>query len=515
MNYYKLENIPAQITLHEALSDRLREQSAHLAMPCGGMGRCGKCLVKASGALLSPNENELRLLSEEDTSNGMRLSCLAVCAGGDIEVWIEEGNTSSEIQLDGVFGMFELSPVVCVPKEGAYGLAVDIGTTTVAVYLCDLAAGGIIKTGAFQNPQRMYGADVITRIGYVIGEPERLSLMRELIISGINEKITSFGVDSDMISAAAITGNTTMLHMFCALDPTGIANAPFIPASLFGNKIPASETGLATAPYAPVYLMPCAAAYVGGDITSGMIAAGFDTAEGINLYVDIGTNGEMALGGRDGITLCATAAGPAFEGAHIECGMSGTEGAVCDVYFGKNGLETNVIGGGTPRGICGSALIDAVAIMLERGALGETGRLEGDEIEDGKWYIDKENGIYISGQDIREVQLAKAAVCAGVMTMLEDTGAKLEDISRVFIAGGFGAHINSDNACAIGLLPPSLADRIEIVGNTAGMGAVMYLLAQDARNRIAAVNEISRYIELSGNEFFMDEYVEQMMFGEE
>ncbi len=516
MKYYKLENILGGTKLHDAvghLIHTLDAKSNTMTMPCGGLGRCGKCMIKVSGALDEPDDVEKNFLSESELNAGMRLACRAVCSGGDIEIYLPEEDTSSEIQLEGILSPFELSPVCSDSTGECYGLAVDIGTTTVAVYLCDLNNGSIIKTGAFQNPQRLYGADVITRIGIIIDNSDNLNMLRKIIVEAINGTIDSFGVDTDKIHAAAVTANTTMLHIFAGYDPRGIANAPFTVSSLFGFDIKANEIGLKINEKASVYLTPCFAAYVGGDIASGMIAAGFDKAEGINLYIDIGTNGEMALGGKDGITLCATAAGPAFEGAHIECGMSGIEGAVSDIEFDENGsIKYTVIGKTKPRGICGSALIDAVALMLDKEILDETGRLDDDLTENDKWYIDLENNIYISGKDIREVQLAKAAVCAGVMTLLHEKKAKLSDVSRVYIAGGFGSHINPINACKIGLLPSEAVNKIEIVGNTAGMGAVLYLLSADARKRINEVSGISKYIELSGDAFFMDEYVERMFF---
>ncbi len=504
MKYYSLGTIPAGLRLMDVMAENHTE--INLSAPCGGRGTCGKCRVGVSGAVMPPDETERKFLSETELSAGIRLSCRCITAGGEVKVAADENDTGSAIQTEGTMSSF-----VHAPLCAGYGIAVDIGTTTAAVYLCDMKSGRIVKTGAFQNPQRSYGADVITRIGRIIEDKGNLAVLQKLIVGAINKTVAGFGVSAQSINAAVITGNTTMLHIFAGYDPSGIANAPFTPATLFGFKVAAASQGLAINPEADVYLMPCFSAYVGGDIATGMIAADVDRSEGLNLYIDIGTNGEMGLGGRGGICLCATAAGPAFEGAQIECGMGGVEGAVDTVRYENGEVKFGTIGDAAPAGICGSGLIDGVAVMIECGALDETGRID-KKYENNRFMIDPENDIYISGKDIREVQLAKSAVCAGIMTLLDDAGASADDIRRVIVAGGFGAHINPHSAAKIGLIPAEFEEKIEIVGNTAGTGAVLYLLSADARERINSVPSVSRYLELSGNEFFMDEYVERMMF---
>lgn len=494
---------------------------ASYSAPCGGHGRCGKCRVRLEGALSAPDGVETKFLSPAELEAGLRLACRC-CAEGEFTYFDESADDSSAIQLEGAMSGFELSPVC----GAQYGVAVDIGTTTAAVYLCSLFNGTVEASAAFQNPQRKWGADVISRIGACIDDYSNLDRLRSAILDGINGAIDSFSVSPEKIGAAAITGNTTMLHFAAGLDPRGIANAPFTPSSLFGDEFNAdiknaAQSGLLIAEGATVYYMPCFSAYVGGDIASGMAAADFDIADGVNLYVDIGTNGEMALGGRDGILLCSTAAGPAFEGAHIECGMGGVAGAIRRVTEENGVLQTDVIGGRIPTGICGSGLIDAVAMMLYHGALGETGRLDGEKCEfhnrafghsgeQKRFYLTNE--VYISDSDIREVQLAKAAIRAGISTMLDESGADEGSVSRLYLAGGFGSHIDPRSACAIGMLPPALLNKISAVGNTAGTGAALYLMSRQTRERIASMRDKARYLELSRNEFFMDEYIEQMCF---
>ncbi|MCL2518597.1 MAG: ASKHA domain-containing protein [Oscillospiraceae bacterium] len=461
---------------------------------CGGNKLCGKCKVKATGELSPLTDIERKFLSQSEIDNGIRLACMTYPEGEYTVELLDAG--TMQIQTAGITGSYEKSPV-----DGEYGVAVDIGTTTIAVYLCNLKSGEIEQTAAFKNPQSEYGADVITRIGYIINNADGLDKQRNAIITELNKTIKSF---KKPINAVCITGNTTMEHIFAGYDPSGIANAPFTPKSLFGFSISGAESGLSVDENANVWVMPCFSAYVGGDIASGLVAADVDISGENVLYIDIGTNGEIALGSKDGIHVCSAAAGPAFEGAKIEKGMSGVNGAVSKIWLNSGEVKFNVIGDVSPIGICGSGLIDAVAVMLELGVIDETGYL------DKPFYITE--NVYISAADIRELQLAKAAISAGILTLLEITGANVE---KVIIAGGFGSFMDPDNACRIGLIPSRYKGKIKSVGNTAGAGAALYLLSGNIRGRIDNVTAKSSYTELSGNMIFMDKFIEQMYFEEE
>lgn len=480
--------------------------------PCGGRGNCGKCRVRLTGELSAPTEEERKLLGR-DLDTGIRLACLTQIEG---DATLTLANRGKEvIQTDGMRRTADFTPL-----PGPYGLAVDIGTTTVACYLCDLHASEkellvsdkecIAAVTSFMNPQKRFGADILSRIGQILEGKASAADLQSSILEGIRRAIDSLcreaAIPPTDIGSAVITGNTVMQHFFCADDARGMANAPFTPTSLYGNFIDASAVGLPLSPNARVYLPPCFAAYVGGDIASGILAAEVDCSDELTLFIDIGTNGEMGLGNREGICLCATAAGPAFEGAHITHGMAGIEGAIHTVKLDGDRPICEVIGGGSPKGICGSGLIDAVACMLDAELLDETGYLEED------FLLDAQSGIRITPGDIRELQLAKASICAGILTLLAECGKRFDDVSRVVIAGGFGAHIHAHHACRIGLIPPELEDKIVIAGNTAGMGAISLLESEEARERIAALPEKARYLELSGNATFMEHYIEQMLF---
>ncbi len=328
------------------------------------------------------------------------------------------------------------------------------------------------------------------------------------------------------IADMSICGNTTMLHLLCGIKADSIAAAPFISVSKFGIDVPAYELGINIAKYAEIRLMPCISGYVGADITSGILSSGLLNKNKPSLLIDIGTNGEMALCKGENITCCSTAAGPAFEGAHIKCGTGGVPGAVSKVWIENEEVKFQTIDSLSPVGICGSGLIDAVASMLQCGAVDETGRLcDCDEVDEwvsryldedeGIFYIDRGHNVYITAQDIREIQLAKAAISAGVLTMLDYTGISIDDIGEICLAGGFGMHIDKENACKIGLLPKNCAEKVKTVGNAAGMGAVEYLLNDKAADKCGEILSHSHYIELSSSEFFQNAYMEEMMFEDE
>jgi uncharacterized 2Fe-2S/4Fe-4S cluster protein (DUF4445 family) len=387
----------------------------------------------------------------------------------------------------------------CFDKD-IYGVAVDIGTTTVAVYIYSLKTGELIDFAGAENPQRIHGADVISRINYTIENESGLKELRNLILKCIvdltNSILKKHNMPVKSESQYVFAGNTVMQCLAAGIDPKSIAFAPFTPPSLFDyNDL-------------NIYYAPAFAGYVGGDIAAGIIAADIDLSDKTRLFLDVGTNGEIGLGNRESLIFCATAAGPAFEGAHIECGVPGIPGAVNKIGLEGNKIIYETIGGAKPVGICGSGIIDACAVMLELGILDETGFIE---LEDEDNFIICEN-IYISQKDVREVQLAKSAISAGIATLLHHSGRTLADIDEVILAGGFGAHIDKKSACRIGLIPPELEDKIITAGNAAGMGASAVLLNKRARERIKNLKNISSYIELSGDAFFMDEYIERMMF---
>ncbi len=420
--------------------------------------------------------------------------------------------------------------------ERCYGLAIDIGTTTVVVYLMDLNTGTVMNSGAVTNPQHVFGADVISRITYASGSPDQLHQLQVNVINGLNGIIANLcqdtGISSHEIYQAVVVGNTTMSHLFLGIDPTYLAPAPFVPVFRQAIEVEAGELGLNMLATGHVVVLPNVAGYVGADTVGVMLAAGVDRLPGITLAIDIGTNGEMILAGPDRILTCSTAAGPAFEGAEIKCGMRAAEGAIEAVRIGED-VELTVIAGKKAKGICGSGLIDAVAEMHKAGVIDATGRLASkpeqlDKLsppvrervrrnEQGSefilvWRQDSDTGedIVLSQKDIRELQLAKGAIKAGVQILLREMGVSAESIDRVLLAGAFGNYIKTDSAVGIGLLPPLPLERIETIGNAAGDGAKMALLSKGERARAESLAARAEHIELSTRKEFQEEFVQAL-----
>ena len=517
--------------------------------PCGGNGTCGKCRIRIRGEISEPDERELAFLSEEDRKNGIRLACMCRLLG-NFEIMPTE--MKMQIQLRSKTVSYTKVPMLTMEQKedetvfltdgterfceknvkNHLGLAVDIGTTTVAMYLCDLNKGEILSSKGMKNPQSIYGADVISRMDKIMKDESLLAVQQKMICGAIHESVQAMcgekGLDEGDIRAAVICGNTVMQHIAAGINPVSIGVAPFHAPTLFGEEYNAHALGLLSNPNAIVYFAPCFASYVGGDIACGMIATGLDQCKERVLFVDIGTNGEIGLSTENGLYFCSAAAGPAFEGAHIACGMPGIPGAIGKVFLRNGEVSYETVDGVPAIGICGSGVIDAVAVMLNAGVLDETGLIaEEDEAGDFADYIgededenpvfmlDKEKNIYICAKDIREIQLAKAAVCAGADTLLHQAGISADDLDRVVIAGGFGSHLRAESLCRIGMLPTTDSKKFEFVGNAAGMGAVSILLGKEPREAAKTVCGKSEYTELSGSQYFMEKYIDEMMFSEE
>lgn len=418
-----------------------------------------------------------------------------------------------------------------------FGAAFDIGTTTVAAYLYDLNSGDLKAVDSMLNPQRKYGADIISRINHTKQSEENLIEMRELITDCINELLKSLagdaGISCDEIYHAVFSGNTTMLHLLNGLDASALAISPFIPVTCGLLQLSAAQGGIAINSNGILTDIPCVSAYIGADTVAAVLSSGMYERDGISLLVDIGTNGEIVLGGREWLMACSTAAGPAFEGAGLRCGMGGVTGAIDSLAAGPDYGYT-VIGNDAPAGICGSGIIDAIAVLLDEGVVDETGKLAGssnwdslpDETRKRLADIDKMRSFVIAGEnesstgesiiitqkDIREIQNAKAAIAAGIDTLLHSAAIGYDQINRVYLAGGFGSSIHISSAARIGLLPRSLADRVTAIGNASGSGAAECLLSNIMLKTSEDIAKRIRYIELSASAYFMERYVDNMLF---
>ncbi len=495
----------------ESLLHALRENGyTEPDAPCGGKGLCKKCLVTVTGPVRFVENGEIT------EAQHMELLSCRYAPAGDCTLIIA-ANAAMNVVTHGADDI--------EPGGEGLGFAVDIGTTTVAAFLYDLHTGKALGKLGDRNAQRSYGADVISRINACSeGKlPVLARAIRTQLTTMAGKLCASVNASTKDIKQITIAGNTTIQHLFAELSPVNIGVAPFTPESLFGDHRPSAECLPDLDADADVYMTPAVAGYVGGDITAGMYASDCQHAEGLWLYIDIGTNGEMALGNKDGFVSCATAAGPAFEGAEIACGMDGSPGAIDKVKVVDGDVEIHVIGDVEAKGVCGSGLIDAIACMLELEVIAETGRMaSADELpeklarrifktEDGFNAFMLKDGVYIAASDVREVQLAKAAIRAGAETLLQLQNKKASDITSLLIAGGFGSYMDKLSALKIGLLPEVEPDRIRHVGNAAGAGAAL-ALTEKGRDEMEVFTKEVSYLELSSSSEFMENYVEYMSF---
>lgn len=498
----------------EKVSDVLRRAGVALPMECGGAGLCGKCRVTIEDAP-APCADEKKLLSPEDIKNGVRLACLTDAAEG-MALTLPRAPRGERI-LAGV-------ETECGKEaRGAdFSVAVDIGTTTVVAYLM---RGGSEKPAAVascMNPQREFGADVISRISYATERDDGLALLHEKIISAINGLIAeiteSAGARRAQISRAVISGNTTMEHLFAGVSVRSIGRAPFMPEFRVFDTLAPEKLGLELAPGTPVSLMPNISGFVGGDIVSGTVYTGLADADELSLFIDIGTNNEMVLGSKDFLLCCSAAAGPALEGAKISRGMCAAEGAIDHVRLGGGGLAVSTVGNAPAIGICGSGLVDVVALLLSERIIDPGGKFKKDaealpgrlDVKNKRWLID--NDVYFTQKDVREVQLAKGAICTGVEIMLAEAGKRLEEVDKIFLAGAFGNYIDVGNASKIGILPKVPREKIIPVGNSSGLGAIECCRDKDFPAKAAKILERAEHIELATHKDFQQIFVRNLLF---
>ncbi|MCL4536728.1 MAG: ASKHA domain-containing protein [Nitrospirae bacterium] len=470
---------------------------------------------------ISDLERLKRTLNEKGLRN-MRFSHGFVSTMAEI---LRSSNWNVELTYlngEGVSGeaIFLTDPESCNRR---HGIAVDIGTTTVVVYLANLSTGEIVDIGSTYNSQMRYGDDVITRIVYAT-EGGGLNELRDAVVTDINTIVNSLmerhSIEACEIDTATIAGNTTMSHIFWGLNPGSIREEPYIPTL---NHFPQWKGGtakLSINPQSPVYTVPCVASYVGGDIAAGVLASKMHRNPEIALFMDIGTNGEIAIGNNEWLMTAACSMGPCFEGSGVRCGMRATSGAVESVKIDPETYEPaiNVIGGGHPMGICGSGMIDSISEMFLTGVIDQKGKFvkgKTDRIRQGEeglefvLYRDEAHNkdIVLTEVDVENIIRAKAALYAGIKTLLSEVGFTMDAIEKVYIAGGFGNYINVERAIILGMLPDIPKERFVFMGNTSITGAYLCLLSEELRREAEDIASKMTYIELSVYRSFMDEYM--------
>ena len=412
-----------------------------------------------------------------------------------------------------------------------FGLAFDLGTTTVVATLLDLTTGTPVAVESMLNKQQPFGADVITRISATMLDASALDKLRDLAQQTLAELATAVCDNSKVqpseVYEVALAGNATMVHLALGLDPEPLGVAPFIMAARLLPEVRARDLGVPAHPAARAVVFPAFGAYVGGDITAGLLASGMDRDPRIRLFIDIGTNCEIVLGGRDWLLATAAPAGPAFEGAAIRCGMRAADGAIEAVALAGDGdLKLTVIGDAEPAGLCGSGLVDAVTVLVQAGLLDASGRfvasadarriaprLAGRLATIGKERVFMlHEGVYLAQRDVRELQFAKAAIATGWRILLEEAGLTADDVKQVLLAGSFGSYLSPKSAIRIGLVPDVPVSRVVAAGNVAGEGAKMALLSVRERAAGLALLEEVRYVELSDRADFNDRFIDQLGF---
>ena len=461
--------------------------------PCGGKGVCGKCRVLLDGA-------------------GVLSCCHTVERSA--EILLPQAAGVSEIVSDGYMKEFRF-----VPKEG-FGAAIDIGTTTVVAALYDLSSGRELDTLSRLNSQKIYGQDVISRIRHAADEADGLAQLQQKITGDLNELTTGLlarnGIRAEQVSSVVIAGNTTMIHLLAGRDPSSLASAPYLPAFTGPLRFDAADIGLGLTE-ASVLCLPAIASYVGGDMTAGMIACGIDSSGPLTLLLDIGTNGEIVLAGNDKIYCCSCAAGPALEGMNISCGTRASDGAIESVSITDGAVVCRTIRDRPAGGICGSGLISAISAMLREGVIAPNGRfadhpLVSRSCGEKRVVLDAAHNIYLTQKDIRQVQLAKGALLSGALTLLEASGHGEGDVSRVIVAGQFGAHLSAESITGCGILPKSWEQKITYAGNTSKSGAAICLLSPEEADRCESLAGEARYIELSVKEGYEALFIKCLRF---
>jgi len=476
--------------------------------PCGGGKRCGKCKIRLLNDNTGISEEERRFLTKEEISDNIRLACFVALSDGQV-VDLRETESLQSIMTEDRLSHDNIT-VNSITDRG-YGVAVDIGTTTLAASLYDLKTAKRLSVTSDVNRQGRFGADVISRIQFASSK-ENLLLMQDTVLTQVNRMILRLckqsAINCKDIYVVAVSGNTTMQHIFMGLDPTGIGVAPFTPVTLdthiFDTDAPELKWDVKINKKGKIVVCASIASYVGADILTGILATGIHKADKPCILLDIGTNGEIVLGSKDGIFSCATAAGPAFEGANISCGVAGIEGAINTVSY-DDANKFTTIGNKKPIGICGSGLIDAVYSMLKNGIIEESGYMEAEEFK-------ITDNVILTQKDIREVQNAKAAIAAGLKILIRRSGYKYSEIDKLYLAGGFGTVMNVESSTGIGLIPAELKDKVIPAGNTSLAGTSMLLLDKANIDTIDSIRKMTQYIELSQDNEFTEEYVDNMFF---
>ncbi len=491
------DNRTIQVDAGTTLLEAQRQAGYSPDAPCGGGGKCGKCTVEIlTGA-----------------APGVQKAC-STRVESDMTIRLSSRTIKNQILEKGLGREVDIKPWMPkgLPQDGQQVClaAVDLGTTTIAAYLLDAKDGRTIAVNSCLNPQAPYGADVINRCEYALGGGSDIlaDRVRRSIDQLVQEMAREAAVSPEQIVSLCIVGNSCMQHLFLHWPVDSLVAAPYLPHSKEPMIGLASDYGIHIHPQGRLWALPVIESFVGADTLACILATDLEKREKTTLMIDIGTNGELVLSKNGRMLTCSTAAGPALEGAKISCGMRGGTGAIDHVTLdAEKRLSYSVIGGGAAAGICGSGLLDLTACLLELEVIDETGYMEEDfQITDK---------VTLTRQDVRELQLAKAAIAAGIRIMCQLWGITLADIDEVLVAGAFGNYMDPESACAIGLLPMELSGKIIPIGNAAGEGAKISVLNEDEFHRAYALASQVEFLELANRPEFQDTFVDELGFDQE
>ena len=481
---------------------------------CGGHGTCGKCKVLVTkGNDREYTKEEIEYLSVRERNKGVRLAC-AMRITSDTCV----------ILNDEVEQMETVSEPLQATMSKELGLALDVGTTTVEYAVLDMEDGSVVLKDRFYNPQRVYGADVIARISYCAEDDSKVKQLQGILMKALEEslhnKFGEIGLAVKHISKVVVVANTTMCHLFTGRNPRLLAKAPFQANYMGGSIESAKELGLALKEGAEVEVLPAIGSHVGADTLGCLVALDFEKKMGNHLLIDIGTNGEIVFKGNNNLLACSTAAGPAFEGASLHYGMCAGIGAINRAELLGDTISYQTIGGGEPRGISATGIVDVVAALRKADIIDKIGYVKEEfcEIDPATGekgyclYRKGQGGIYISQKDIRQLQLAKAAIYAGISTMLNLAGIRPQELNGIWLTGAFGTALNLVNAMQIGLLPVIEIINCHQCGNAALSGAIMRVLSKVSKESLDNLAKQVKHVELSETEEFKETFIEKIEF---
>ena len=490
MSQIKLHGGSSPVSLLEAL----RQKGIVLNADCGGRGVCGKCRVLFLDGAPAPSDADRSLLGEELIREGWRLACRAVIREDCTLLLPERDEESMTISTGFLGNTGPDSPAFSF--DGTETVAVDIGTTTIAAVRV-LKDAVCSHTAACVNHQRAFGSDVLSRID--ASNKGNGPALQESVLRDLGSLVRDLGFGDTGSPKLVISANTTMQHLLQGLPCQSLGVAPYTPVDISLHT------------FRNMTILPGISTFVGADIVSGIIACGMDESEDLNILIDLGTNGEMVIGKKGKLLCTSTAAGPAFEGGNISCGTAGIPGAVSAVTITKDGPVIRTIRDMPAIGICGSGVLEITCELLKAGLIDETGLLDDEYFDDG---YSLAGDVVFTQKDVREVQLAKSAIRAGLEVLLDEYGASYDDVKHLFLAGGFGEKINVHKAAGIGLLPEELEDKAQAVGNSSLQGAVLFAGHPDLAERFCRVADETREVSLASSPLFQELYMDHMFFPE-